>query len=194
MVATLPSPSSKSPADLFGCKQAQLDLSFMVLHQQITVNLYSAHFTILNVRSINLKITDFYAGASLPGLRLFGCTFFNDGQWRRAHSCFQRVLRQPNLQVLKIIVINLLRILQTLWLWFVGSWIGRVWKEDDGGKQTKLLLWRILVLLIGQKFSLIDEIIWLNHFDAVLLLGGRSCIHNQRIPQPKDALNNFLVL
>merc|ERR1712179_570654 len=49
-------------------------------------------------------------------------------------------------------------ILQTLWLWFLGSWIDGIWEEDDCGNQTQLLLWGIF-LLIGQKLSLIDQII-----------------------------------
>ena len=46
----------------------------------------------------------FFAGSFLPGVSLCGSSFLHDGQWRRAHSRFQRVLRKPNLQVLPLAV------------------------------------------------------------------------------------------
>merc|ERR1712186_114964 len=72
--------------------------------------------------------------STLSPLCLCGSSFLHDGQRLGAHSGLQWVLRQPNLQA--------------IWLWFLGSWIGRIWKQDDGVKQTKLPLWRIHLIPI----------------------------------------------
>ena len=73
---------------------------------------------------------------------------------------------------------------QAIWLWFLGSWIGRIWKQDDGVKQTKLPLWRIH--LISIHMNPISLNICSSHLYPALLLarlwpleGSKS--HNGRI-------------
>ena len=160
---------SKSLADLFGCKQDQLTSRLWFHHQQRTGNL-------------NWKCQkDFYSGSTLSALCLCGSSFLHDGQRLGAHSGLQWVLRQPNLQVEKKTTWN---ISQAIWLWFLGSWIGWIWKQDDGVKQTKLPLWRIHLIPIHM--NPISLNICSSHLYPALLLarlwpleGSKS--HNGRI-------------
>ena len=66
---------------------------------------------------------------------------------------------------------------------------------DDRGKQTKLPVWRIL-LLIRRQLSSRDEIIWFYHFVAAMLLEvkvqkGRTCIF--KIIMDKESLNKRML-
>ena len=68
---------------------------------------------------------------------------------------------------------------------------------DDRGKQTKLPVWRIL-LLIRRQLSSRDEIIWFYHFVAAMLLEvkvqkGRTCMCIFKIIMDKESLNKRML-
>ena len=133
------------------CKPAQPDLSFMVLTPPPdNWELVVGTFTIQNVRNIKSKVHRFLCRLFFAW-SLFAWQHLSP-RWTVTQSTFKLSTGSTATQSTGAanILINLLWILQTLWLWFLGSWISGFWQEDDCGKPAKLPIWRILLLIAAK--------------------------------------------